>query len=90
MCFIDGEQVYTMIMQNFMDVMNFVTETSYVDMGYREGIDADDVGSPRWPYSRKAFSKMPGLIGVATLQYSRAGSCRTGVADSPTNMSAVR
>ena len=37
MCFIDGEQVYTMIMQNFMDVMNFVTETSYVDMGYREG-----------------------------------------------------
>ena len=31
MCFIDGEQVYTMIMQNFMDVMNFVTETSYVD-----------------------------------------------------------
>ena len=37
MCFIDGEQVYTMIMQNFMDVMNFVTKTSYVDMGYREG-----------------------------------------------------
>ena len=28
------------------------------------GIDADDVGSPRWPYSRKALSKMPGLIGV--------------------------
>ena len=38
------------------------------------GIDADDVGSPRWPYSCKAFSKMPGLIGVPSCSMVSLGN----------------
>ena len=37
------------------------------------GIDADDVGSPRWPYSRKAFSKMPGKCMILSLPYVFSG-----------------
>ena len=37
------------------------------------GIDADDVGSPKF-YSRKAFSKMPGLIGVPSCNMVSLGN----------------